>query len=84
MQAQILEKLIEVKDAVDAAIVLITHDLGVVAGMADRVLVMYAGRAVEVGSTDQVFAGPRMPYTAGLMGSMPTLERARFLVIAFN
>ncbi|HYY10579.1 MAG TPA: ABC transporter ATP-binding protein, partial [Kineosporiaceae bacterium] len=55
VQAQILEKLIEVKDAVNAAIVLITHDLGVVAGMADHVLVMYAGRAVEVGSTREVF-----------------------------
>jgi peptide/nickel transport system ATP-binding protein len=73
VQAQILEKLIEVKDAVNAAIVLITHDLGVVAGMANRVLVMYAGRAVEVGATRQVFRAPRMPYTAGLLGSMPNL-----------
>jgi peptide/nickel transport system ATP-binding protein len=76
VQAQILEKLIEVKDAVDAAIVLITHDLGVVAGMANRVLVMYAGRAVELGSTDQVFKSPRMPYTAGLLGSIPSLDSA--------
>ena len=58
VQAQILEKLVEVKDAVDAAIVLITHDLGVVAGMANRVLVMYAGRAVERGGTEQVFRQP--------------------------
>ena len=72
VQAQILEKLLEVKDAVNAAIVLITHDLGVVAGMANRVLVMYAGRAVELGFTDQVFDSPRMPYTAGLMGSVPS------------
>jgi peptide/nickel transport system ATP-binding protein len=76
VQAQILEKLMEVKDAVDAAIVLITHDLGVVAGTANRVLVMYAGRAVELGSTEQVFSTPRMPYTAGLLGSMPNLEGA--------
>jgi peptide/nickel transport system ATP-binding protein len=76
VQAQILEKLMEVKDAVDAAIVLITHDLGVVAGMAQRVLVMYAGRAVELGTTDQVFSGPRMPYTAGLLGSIPNLDTA--------
>ncbi|GAB2687910.1 ABC transporter ATP-binding protein [Thalassiella azotivora] len=73
VQAQILEKLIEVKDAVNAAIVLITHDLGVVAGMAHRVLVMYAGRPVEIGDTDSVFYRPRMPYTAGLLGSMPDL-----------
>ena len=58
VQAQILEKLIEVKDAVNAAIILITHDLGVVAGMAHRVLVMYAGRPVELGSTDDVFYRP--------------------------
>jgi len=74
VQAQILEKLVEVKDAVDAAIVLITHDLGVVAGMAHRVLVMYAGRAVENGTMDQVFTSPRMPYTAGLLGSIPNLD----------
>jgi peptide/nickel transport system ATP-binding protein len=74
VQAQILEKLIEVKDAVDAAIVLITHDLGVVAGTAHRVLVMYAGRAVELGTMDQVFTTPRMPYTAGLLGSIPNLD----------
>jgi peptide/nickel transport system ATP-binding protein len=76
VQAQILEKLMEVKDAVNAAIVLITHDLGVVAGMANRVLVMYAGRAVEYGTTDQVFKTPRMPYAAGLLGSIPSLESA--------
>jgi peptide/nickel transport system ATP-binding protein len=74
VQAQILEKLMEVKDAVDAAIVLITHDLGVVAGMAHRVMVMYAGRQVEIGTTDQVFTTPRMPYTAGLLGSIPSLD----------
>ena len=55
VQAQILETLLEVKDAVNAAIVLITHDLGVIAGMAHRVLVMYAGRPVEIGETDAVF-----------------------------
>jgi peptide/nickel transport system ATP-binding protein len=76
VQAQILEKLIEVKDAVNAAIVLITHDLGVVAGMANRVMVMYAGRAVETGATGEVFAAPRMPYTAGLLGSIPSLDTA--------
>ncbi|RKN36902.1 ABC transporter ATP-binding protein [Streptomyces hoynatensis] len=77
VQAQILEKLLEVKDAVNAAIVLITHDLGVIAGMAHRTLVMYAGKPVEVGETDQVFYTPRMPYTAGLLGSIPSLEGER-------
>ena len=77
VQAQILEKLLEVKDAVGAAIILITHDLGVIAGMAHRVLVMYAGRAVEIGDTDSVFYRPRMPYTAGLLGSIPALEAVR-------
>ncbi|WP_298326557.1 ABC transporter ATP-binding protein [Haloactinopolyspora sp.] len=74
VQAQILEKLVEVKDAIGAAIVLITHDLGVVAGMTHRVLVMYAGRAVEVGETDDIFYRTRMPYTAGLLGSIPGLD----------
>ncbi|RVX41746.1 peptide/nickel transport system ATP-binding protein [Nonomuraea polychroma] len=74
VQAQILEKLLAVKDAVNAAIVLITHDLGVVAGIAHRVLVMYAGKPVEIGDTDSIFYKPRMPYTAGLLGSMPSLE----------
>ena len=74
VQAQILEKILEVKDAVNAAIVLITHDLGVVAGTAHRVLVMYAGRPVELGGVDDVFYRPRMPYTGGLLGSIPSLE----------
>jgi oligopeptide/dipeptide ABC transporter ATP-binding protein len=56
---------------------LITHDLGVIAGQADRVLVMYAGRAVEVGTVDDVFARPRMPYTLGLLGSSPRLDAER-------
>ena len=79
VQAQILEKLIEVKDAFNAAIVLITHDLGVVAGMAHRTLVMYAGRPLELGNTDDVFYRPRMPYTAGLLGSVPRLDVLQIL-----
>jgi peptide/nickel transport system ATP-binding protein len=74
VQAQILEQLLEVKDAVNAAIILITHDLGVIAGMAHRVLVMYAGRVVEKAETDPLFERPRMPYTAGLLGSIPALD----------
>jgi len=74
VQAQILDTLLEVKDAVDAAIVFITHDLGVIAGIADRVLVMYAGKPVETAGVDEIFSAPRMPYTAGLLGSMPRLD----------
>ena len=74
VQAQILDTLLEAKERVHAAIVLITHDLGVVAGVADRVGVMYAGRFVEEGTADQVFHHPRMPYTAGLLGSVPSLD----------
>jgi peptide/nickel transport system ATP-binding protein len=74
IQAQILEVLKTAQLATGAAVVLITHDLGVVAGFADRVLVMYAGRAVEFGSTEDVFYRARMPYTMGLLGSIPRLD----------
>ena len=74
VQAQILDTLLDVKDAVDAAIVFITHDLGVIASVADRVLVMYAGKPVEMSGVDEIFSEPRMPYTAGLLGSMPTID----------
>src|SRR3954467_7197771 len=76
VQAQILEVLDTALEETGAAMVLITHDLGVVAGVAHRVLVMYAGRPVEVGTTDQAFSTPRMPYTAGLLGSIPNVENA--------
>jgi len=74
IQAQILEVLERAQEAAGSAIILITHDLGVVAGMADRVLVMYAGRAVEQGNVDDVFANPRHPYTIGLLASLPRLD----------
>jgi peptide/nickel transport system ATP-binding protein len=73
VQAQILELLVRLKDEMRAAIVLITHDLGVVAGMTDRMLVMYAGRVVESGEVDDVYYKPRHPYTVGLLGSIPSL-----------
>ena len=76
VQAQILETLVRIKDERGIAIVLITHDLGVVAGMADRMLVMYAGSVVEDGSVDEIFYTPRMPYTAGLLGAIPHAESA--------
>ncbi|WP_240630196.1 ABC transporter ATP-binding protein [Specibacter cremeus] len=76
IQAQILEVLQRAKDITGAAVVLITHDLGVVAGNADRIAVMYAGRIVETGTVDQVFHEPTMPYTIGLLRSMPNLATA--------
>jgi peptide/nickel transport system ATP-binding protein len=74
VQAQVLEVLKTAQAETGAATVLITHDLGVVAGMADRVLVMYAGRPVEVGVVDDIYYRPRMPYTLGLLGSLPRLD----------
>ncbi|MDQ2826651.1 MAG: ABC transporter ATP-binding protein [Actinomycetota bacterium] len=73
IQAQILDLLREIRREKDVAIVLISHDLGVVAGMADDVSVMYAGRVVERGSVDDVYAHPRHPYTQGLLASIPRL-----------
>ncbi|WP_433363211.1 dipeptide ABC transporter ATP-binding protein [Streptosporangium sp. CA-115845] len=77
IQAQVLEVLKTAQRETGAAIVIITHDLGVVAGFADRVLVMYAGRPVEIGSVDEVYYRTRMPYTMGLLGSIPRLDRGR-------
>jgi peptide/nickel transport system ATP-binding protein len=77
VQAQILETLQSIRRQTGAAMVLISHDLGVVAGVADRVMVMYAGKAVEVGAVEDIFADPRMPYTSGLLASVPTMEGRR-------
>ncbi len=71
IQAQILEVFHTAQEATGAAIVMITHDLGVVAGFADRVMVMYAGRAVETGTVEDAFYRSRMPYTLGLLGALP-------------
>ena len=76
VQAQILELMRDLKRERDMAMLLITHDLGVIAGLADRVLVMYGGRIVEEGPVDPVFAAPAHPYTAGLLGSSPRLDEA--------
>jgi oligopeptide/dipeptide ABC transporter ATP-binding protein len=73
VQAQVLELLADLADRLGTAVILITHDLGVVAGMADRVTVMYAGRMVESGSVDDVFDGTAHPYTGGLLASLPRL-----------
>ncbi len=75
VQAQILELLDHLRRSRGMAILLITHDLGIVAGRADRVLVMYAGRIAEMAPTEQIFATPMHPYTRGLFGSIPRLEQ---------
>ncbi|MFC5822893.1 dipeptide ABC transporter ATP-binding protein [Nonomuraea insulae] len=75
IQAQVLEVLKRAQAKTGAAIIMITHDLGVVAGFADRVLVMYAGRPVEVGAVDDIYYRTRMPYTVGLLGSIPRVDR---------
>ncbi|MFD1851979.1 ABC transporter ATP-binding protein [Oceanobacillus bengalensis] len=72
IQAQILELMKDIQKETESAIVFITHDLGVVANVADRVAVMYAGKIVEVGTVDDIFYNPKHPYTWGLLGSMPT------------
>lgn len=74
IQAQILELLKELQQQFQMAIIFITHDLGVVANVADRVAVMYAGKVVEVGTAEEVFYNPQHPYTWGLLRSMPTLH----------
>ena len=77
IQAQILDLLRELVAEENAALILITHDLGVVAGMCERVNVMYAGMFMETGSAEQLFASPRHPYTLGLLQSVPRLNAGR-------
>ncbi|WP_017571115.1 ABC transporter ATP-binding protein [Nocardiopsis halotolerans] len=77
VQAQVLEALEAARKETGAALVLITHDLGVVAGHVDRVGVMYGGRMVEMGPVEDVFYRPRMPYALGLLGSLPRLDEDR-------
>ena len=75
LQAQVLDVLERIRDRTGSSILLITHDLGVVAGVAERVAVMYAGRRVEEAPVDELFAEPRHPYTLGLLASLPRLDR---------
>ena len=77
IQAQILELLKDIQQKTNTAIILITHDLGVVANAADRVAVMYGGKIVETGTVDDIFYNPKHPYTWGLLGSMPKLHDAK-------
>ena len=75
IQAQILELLRQLKDKINSSIMFITHDLGVIAEMADYVVVMYAGRIVEKGTAEEIFAHPAHPYTIGLMASKPVVGK---------
>ncbi|WP_425370778.1 ABC transporter ATP-binding protein, partial [Gemmiger formicilis] len=75
IQAQILDLLRSLKDRINSSIMLITHDLGVIAEMADYVVVMYAGRVVEKGTVEEIFAHPSHPYTIGLMASKPVVGK---------
>ena len=75
IQAQILRLIERLNEERDLSVILITHDLGVVAEVADRVLVMYAGRVVEQGTLDEIFYDPQHPYTWGLLGSLTRLDR---------
>jgi peptide/nickel transport system ATP-binding protein len=77
IQAQIIELIDRLKDEFHSAVILITHDLGVVADVADEIIVMYAGRVVEQAPTRQLFYDPQMPYTWGLLGSIPRLDRPK-------
>jgi peptide/nickel transport system ATP-binding protein len=77
IQAQILEGIRELREETGAAVIMVTHDLGVVADIADRIVVMYAGRIVEQGTLDQIFYDPQHPYTWGLLGSITRVDKPR-------
>ncbi len=77
IQAQILDLIRALQREHRMSLILITHDLGVLAGMADRILIMYAGKVVETAPTEELFANPRHPYTAGLLNSVPRLDAVR-------
>jgi peptide/nickel transport system ATP-binding protein/oligopeptide transport system ATP-binding protein len=84
VQAQILDLLRELQTETGMSIILITHDLGVVAEMADEVAVMYAGKVVERASAENIFASPQHPYTLGLLGSIPRLDEDRERLLAIE
>ncbi|MGL6199243.1 MAG: ABC transporter ATP-binding protein [Lachnospiraceae bacterium] len=84
IQAQIIDLMMELKRKINSSILLITHDMGVVAEMADRILVMYAGQVVELGTVRQVFKKPLHPYTQGLLASIPRLDRDMGRLIAIE
>jgi peptide/nickel transport system ATP-binding protein len=77
VQAQILDLMVDLQREFNSALIIITHDLGVVAELSDDILVMYAGKCIEYGTADDIFYRPEHPYTWGLLGSMPRLDRER-------
>jgi peptide/nickel transport system ATP-binding protein len=81
IQAQVLEMMKELREELDTSIIMITHDLGVVAEVADKVAIMYAGEVIESGTLEEIFQAPSHPYTVGLFGSIPKIdEEVEFLV----
>lgn len=86
IQAQVLDLMNELKEKINASIMFITHDLGVISEMSDRVMVMYAGKVVEVATTEDIFKNPKHPYTIGLIASKPDMstESSRLHVIPGN
>ena len=78
IQAQIIELMIELKNKLGMAIIMITHDLGVVANICDRIAVMYAGKIIESGLTDDIFYNPKHEYTKGLLKSIPKMYEADY------
>jgi len=77
VQAQILDLIAQLQTEFNTAVIIITHDLGIVADVADEVAVMYAARVVEHATTDRLYASPEMPYTLGLLASIPRMDRER-------
>lgn len=77
IQAQILQLMKDLQVRLETSIILITHDLGVVANMCDRVIVMYAGQVVETGTVEEIFHSPKHPYTKGLLKSIPRLDQRK-------
>jgi oligopeptide/dipeptide ABC transporter ATP-binding protein len=77
IQAQILDLLQDLKSQLQFALIFVSHDLGIIANLSDKVIIMYAGRCMEVASTEAIFAGPMHPYTEGLLGSAPSMSSTR-------
>ena len=84
IQAQIIELVKRLRDELGMAIIWITHDLGVVAGLADRVVVMYGGFIIEEAAVKELYANPRHPYTIGLIGSLPRVDEKEHTRLDFD
>jgi len=82
VQAQVIDLFKKIQEKRDTSIIFITHDLGVVANIADRVAVMYAGKIVEIGTVDEIFNNPKHPYTKGLLKAMPNLKKSKDILMS--